>query len=304
MVVAVLALAAGLGACGPTTARSGAASHGVSRSTGHVDLASRHRPPSKVLLVVEENHSEATARHQMPYLRRLGERYGRTTHYRAVGHPSLPNYLALTGGSTFGVRDDNGPAAHRIPGPSVFDQALARHRTAKTYAESMPGHCVLAPSGLYAVKHNPWAYFSGSRSRANCRRYDVPAGSTTSGALHHDIVRGRLPAVGLLVPNLCDDAHNCSLGVADRWLHRWMAEVQRGPDWRSGRLVVVVTFDENDGTTPNTVLTTVLGRRTHQVVSAAPYTHYSWTRFADQLVGAAPLRHARTAHSLGPAFHL
>lgn len=145
------------------------------------------------MLFVEENQAESSALSDMPWLRRLANRYGRTTNYRAITHPSLPNYLALAGGSTFGVRDDNDPAAHHVHGPSVFDQAIAHGHTAKTYAESMPTHCDLVPVGRYAVKHNPWAYFSDARSRANCRHDDVPAGTTTAGALHRDIVHGRLP---------------------------------------------------------------------------------------------------------------
>ena len=40
----------------------------------------------------------------MPYLAGLAGEFGRTTAYRAVTHPSLPNYLAVAGGSTFGAR--------------------------------------------------------------------------------------------------------------------------------------------------------------------------------------------------------
>jgi acid phosphatase len=260
--------------------------------------------PTKLLLIVEENHSQAQADSGMPYLVHLGRRYGHTTNYRALAHPSLPNYLALTGGSTFGVRDDSGPAAHPVGGRSVFDQAIARHKSATVFAESMPENCALAPSGDYAVKHNPWAYFSASTSRANCRRHDVPAGTTSSGALHRDVIKGHLPTIGMVVPNLCDDAHNCSLATADRWLRTWMKAIEAGPDWKTGRLAVVITFDENDGVRPNTVLTTVATRSIHHVVARDHYSHYSWTRLADQLIGAHPLRHARQARSLRAGFHL
>jgi acid phosphatase len=265
----------------------------------------RHgRRPTKVLLVVEENHTEAAALAGMPYLRKLAGRFGRTTAYRAVSHPSLPNYLALVGGSTFGVRDDNNPSVHRLPGRSVLDQAIAAGKAARTYAESMPGNCALTPSGRYAVKHNPWAYFSAPRSRANCRHNDVSLGTMSRGPLHGAVVRGRLPTVGLVVPNLCNDAHDCPLATADRWLHRWIALVRTGADWRSGRLAIVVTFDENDGSTPNKVLTVVLSKSTRHVTATQHFTHYSWTRYAGQLIGAHGLRHARHQPSIRSAFHL
>jgi len=92
-----------------------------------------------------------------------------------VTHPSLPNYLALAGGSTFGVSDDRSPSSHPITQDSVFDAVIAAGHRAKIYAEAMPEPCTLGPTGRYAVKHNPWAYFSSDTSRDNCRRLDVPA---------------------------------------------------------------------------------------------------------------------------------
>src|SRR5690349_14453438 len=80
---------------------------------------------TKVLTVVEENHGLAAARTGMPYLASLADQYGVATDYRALAHPSLPNYLAMTSGSTLGVRDDAGPSAHPVSGPSVFDLALS-----------------------------------------------------------------------------------------------------------------------------------------------------------------------------------
>ena len=123
-------------------------------------------PPSKVLVVVLENHSLDTAWRQMPYLRSLGTRYGRTTAYRALTHPSLPNYLAIAGGSTFGIRDDKNPPAHHLGGATVFGQALSHRRTARTYAEAMTRVCMQANTGRYAVRHNPWADFTDTAERS------------------------------------------------------------------------------------------------------------------------------------------
>jgi hypothetical protein len=261
-------------------------------------------PPTKVLLIVEENESDHGALRHMPFLAGLGQRYGHTTHFRALAHPSLPNYLALAGGSTFGVRDDGDPSAHRLHAASVFDQALARHDTAKAYAESMPSNCTLTSSGRYAARHNPWTYFHAAKSRANCRRYDVPSGTSRAGALHADVVSGTLPTVGMLTPNLAHDAHDGTLAAADRWLKRWLGVIRGGSDWTSGHLAIVITFDENDGSHPNTVLTTVVSPTTHHVASSAHFTDYSWTRYADRLIGARLLRHAAQAHSLRSVFGL
>lgn len=267
--------------------------------------ASRHtKVPTKILLFVLENHAESQALTSMPYLSSLAARYGKTTDYHAITHPSLPNYLALAAGSTFGVHDDNEPSAHPLAGRSVFDQALARGRTAKLYAESMPGNCYLASTASYAVKHNPWAYFAGSTERANCRRYDLPMGTPAAGALANDIAAGALPQVGMAIPNICNDGHDCSLATADNWLHQWLPTVFAGSDYHSGRLAVVVTFDEDDGGATNTVLTVVISPRTIHVTATTPYTHYSWLRCADQILRLPPVRNAAAAPSLCSAFML
>src|SRR5512146_1612676 len=120
-------------------------------------------PVTKLLVVVEENHTFDQMKVGMPYAFSLARRYGYATRYRAVGRPSLPNYLAIAGGSTFGITDDGPPATHRLRGHSVFGQALSRGRTAATYAESMPVACARYSTRLYAPKHNPWTYFAGER---------------------------------------------------------------------------------------------------------------------------------------------
>jgi phosphatidylinositol-3-phosphatase len=241
-------------------------------------------------VIVEENSSFREMRTKMPYLGRLSRRYSYARHYSAITHPSLPNYLALTGGSTFHVTDDNPPADHRIQRHSVFDQALNAGKTAKTYAESMPGRCSHTTTSEYAVKHNPWAYFVHSSRR--CHKHDVPLGGARKGALHHDIRHGTLPNFGLVVPNVCDDAHSCSLTTANRWLHRWLGTVLAGRDFTSGRLTVVVTADEDDGHAGNQVLTVVMHAGTPHTVARGSLNHYSLLGYVDSVLGVHLLRRA------------
>ncbi len=257
--------------------------------------------PDKVLVVIEENHGQSAALAQMPYLASLGKTFGRTSAYKAVTHPSLPNYLAIIGGSTFGVTTNAGPDRNGIKGPSILDTAIAAGKTAKTYAESMPSNCYTGPKDPYAVKHNPWAYFTDPTSRANCQKYDVPSGTPAAGALRSDIDAGALPNLGLLIPDLCHDGHDCSLKTADDYLKSWLTRVMAGPDYTSGRLAIIVTFDE-DGGADNTVLTTVISPRTRGVVSSEPFTHYSLARYLSQLIKRTPPGKAAGAPQLRPAF--
>lgn len=151
-----------------------------------------------------ENRSKGEVSAHMPFLMSQARSYGIAMNYFAISHPSLPNYLVLAGGTTFGIADDGGPAVHRLRGPSVFGRLLAAGRTATTYAEAMPDNCSRRNHAIYAVRHNPWTYFDDPAERAACEKFDVPLGSPTTGALIDDLTAGKLPTFGLVVPNLCN----------------------------------------------------------------------------------------------------
>jgi len=130
----------GLPACGSEQHQAPAASPTTKTSptTGPTTVPAGQI--QKVLVVIEENHSYAQMRQGMPFLADLSERYGYATHWTALAHPSLPNYLGIAGGTTFGILDDRSPAAHTSDigsAISVFDQAIAAGKTAATYAETM-----------------------------------------------------------------------------------------------------------------------------------------------------------------------
>jgi hypothetical protein len=251
----------------------------------------------KLLVFVVENHSLDQMRSEMPYTRSLATRYGYADDYVAIRHPSLPNYLAIAGGSTFGVDDDDPPADHRLSGATVFGEAATSGSTAKLYAEAMTTPCQQESTGRYAVKHNPWAYFV--EERALCQRADVPVETLTE-----DISTGSLPAVGMVIPDLCNDAHDCSLAGADAWMRRYVGEVLAGPDWASGHLAVVVTADEDDSHHDNKILTVVMNPALRHTVVHSRLDHYALSRSYAEVAGVQPLRNAAGAPSLLSRFGL
>ncbi len=256
---------------------------------------------SKVLVFVEENHSLAQMQSGMPFLFGLAKQYGYADNFTAITHPSEPNYIAIAAGSTLGDTADHNPAK-QLTGQSVFGQALAAGRSAKTYAESMTTACQQSDSGSYKVKHNPWASFADER--AACNAGNLSMGTPSSGPMHDDVVSGNLPNVGLAVPNICNDAHDCPLTTADSWLQGWLGPIMAGPDYQSGRLAVVITADEDDKSSGNKVLTVVIHRsQTHHVVTS-PLNHYSLSGYASDLAGSPPLRNATTAPNFAAAFGL
>jgi acid phosphatase len=291
--------AAGVTACGQQPAPAAHASEHTARAVlSSAGAARTGRKVTKLLVFVVENHSLTEMKQGMPFVRGLARRYAYATNYHAITHPSLPNYLAIAGGSTFGVSDDDSPSAHRIHGHSVFGLALRHGRTAKVYADGMPHRCDLSSGGTdYAVKHNPWAYFVDER-RA-CRRHDVPVRQ-----LARDVAAGRLPNAGMVVPNLVHDAHDGSLAQADAWIRQKVDMIRRGRDWTSGRLAIVITADENDGRSGNRVLTVVASRSVPHRVVRRRLTHYSLTRLYLDVLGVRRIRRARTAPSMTAAFRV
>ena len=80
----------------------------------------------------------------------------------------------------------------------------------------MPSNCAVRNDGTYAVRHNPWTYFADPAERAACQRFDVPSGSPTDGPLAEDIAGGELPNIGLLIPDDCNNGHDCSIDTTDQ----------------------------------------------------------------------------------------
>ena len=271
---------------------TGAASPGTA-ALGHL---------RKVLVIMEENHSiEQVFPDGMPYLWSLARQYGYASDWNDVGHPSLPNYLAIFAGSAFDMPADCAPSPGcTYPGPTVFGQALSRGQTAKAYEESMSQPCSSEGGEGYDVNHNPWAYFPSETD--SCKSGDVPAGTPAAGALVSDIRTGSLPTVGMITPNLDHDGHNGTLAQADAWLQGWIPVLMSGPDWRTGRLAIVVVFDE--GETTEQVPFVLIAHGISGVKMSAPVNHYALTRLLDQFIGAPPLRQASGAASVTSPFGL
>ncbi len=233
-----------------------------------------------------------------PYENSLAKQCGLASNYFAITHPSLPNYLAATGGSTFGVTDDNEPAAHPIAAPSLFSQLTAAGLSWRSYDESMPANCALTSKDPYAVKHNPAAYYTSIRM--TCATSDIPL----EGNLTHDIAAGALPSFSFITPNMCDDTHNCSVATGDKWLSTWIGAITAGPNYRSGDTLIVLTWDEGTGSS-NLIPTIVIAPSVKPAtVANARLDHYGLLRGTEDLLGLGHLGAASTAPSFVAAFGL
>src|SRR3954462_9421623 len=277
LIAAAAALA--LGACGhsgsdaPARGSAVPATAGVTSATA-ASAASRY---TKVLFIAEENHSygQIIGSPDAPYLNSLATTYGSATRFDAgypAACPSLAAYILMTSGTTAGICDDLPPKSHPLRGDNVFRQIAASGREWRNYAESAPAPCALTNSWdhRYLVRHVPATYYLSERAR--CRNWVVPLGEPGNGALNDDVTGGRLPAFGFVSPDACHDMHGaapCRNGLVregDRWLQGWLPRILDGPDYRAGRLAIVITWDEGTDT-DNHIPTLVISPTTDRVAS-------------------------------------
>ena len=255
-----------------------------------------------VIWVWMENHtaSDVIGNPDAAYTTTLARGCGSAARYASVGSPSLPNYIGATSGSAQGIHDDDAPSSHPLTVDNLFRQVRQAGKVERSYEESMTGNCELASSGLYAVKHNPAAYYVGGQDRAACQRDDVPLGNLGVGALRQDLDRGSLPAFSFVTPNLCSDTHDCPVRSGDAWLQQWMPIILASSAYRQGHTAVFVVWDE-----PTPMPLVVVSPTTPPgAVEAAPVDHYALLRTAEELLGLPFLPGAATAPSLRGALRL
>lgn len=253
--------------------------------------------------IVLENHEfgEIVGNPAAPFINRLARRGALAERYFAVAHPSLPNYLALLGGSTFGIVSDCSDCAAR--GGNLALQLTRAGISWRAYMEGLPHPCFRGDvSGEYVRRHDPFMYFPSIASvAARCARV-VPA-----GRLDADIRRRSLPEFAWIEPGLCHGGHDCGIELVDKYLARLVPRLssQLGP---AGFLVV--TFDEGKsdlgccgGPGGGRVATIVAGPKVRSGARLRRrYDHYSLLATIEEAFALPRLRGARRAASLDAAF--
>ncbi len=240
-----------------------------------------------VFVVVMENHSynQVWNTSTSPYITSLGNAYVRATNYTAITHPSLPNYLDLYGGSNSAISTDCSPSSScHINARNLADNLNAKGLSWKGYMESMPSNCGLTTSGNYAPKHDPFVYFDDIRT--NTARCD--AGVVPFTALATDLKSASTtPNYAFISPNLCSDMHNCPVATGDAWLKSHLPAILNSPACTVDKCLLVLTWDEDDGSQGNKVLTIFAGSgaKTGGVVSAKTYNHFSLLKTVETIFG-------------------
>jgi acid phosphatase len=189
----------------------------------------------------------------------------------AVTHPSEPNYLALFSGSTQGVTGDQCPLT--FSAANSASELIHAGKTFAGYSESMPsdGYRGCWSGGSYARKHNPWVSFTNVPSSGNLVYRQFPSSP---------------PSLAWIVPNLCNDMHDCSVKTGDAWLAQHLPAMIAWNKSHNGLLILTWDEAEPDPDGTNRIPTILVGPMVRAgAVSTQNVDHYSVLRTVETILG-------------------
>ena len=240
-----------------------------------------------IFVIIEENHTfdEIIGNKAAPSINRLATDYGLATEFFGEVHPSEGNYVAMVGGDSFGIHDDDAywckrrstdaacPHSYASDYPdhsrdavNIAQQIDAKGLSWKGYFQDIPAagstidRSKGPPYALYASKHNGFANYKSVQD--DPRRAEKIVGFDQ---FERDLGADALPNFAHIVPNQCDDMHGldgpgvedeCEHGNqpglirrADRAVGEIVAKIMATPMWKgSGNAAIVITFDEGGHT--------------------------------------------------------
>jgi len=327
--IVLIACGSSSGSSPSTSPGSGPPRPGSSRAAAEAGslCGLRDSPPATyqhVIWLIQENRSakQVIGSRDYPYLNEtVFGRCGLATNYHSISHPSLPNYLALTSGTTTGKASRSNCQPKECPQPqdNLFSQVERSGRQWRQYAQAAAANCDSAKSDAYEPEHAVPVYYPNIAAR--CKEWDVPLGTPEAGALRSDLDSGSLPAFAFISP----DGDHEKGRHGDQWLSDWISRITATADYRSGNTAIFVTWDEGSGDDEGNgetcadsdhadtaayescwVPLVVISPSTKPGTSSSTYlTHYSLLAATEDLLGLSPrLGAATTAPSLRGDFDL
>jgi hypothetical protein len=281
-----------------------------------------------VFLIMMENHnwSEVHDNTNAPFINEVLLPMGShcEQYYNPSGlHASLPNYLWLEAGTNFGIFDDESPFTNNCQVPANV-QTTTNHLTTylnsagiswRGYFEDSPTNVIeLAGYDGYAVRHNPFAYFTDITGT------DITSYCTSSYAygvqhlrpyteLAGDLQSNTVARYNFVVPNLCDDMHDICAPLTnqvrqgDAWLEAELPKILNSPAYQNNG-VVLLCWDEavtGDGPIGMIVLSPLAKGGGYS--NGIYYTHSSTLRTVQEIFGVGPwLGEAANATDLADLF--
>jgi hypothetical protein len=275
-------------------------------------------PPAKhhirtVFIILMENHNwtgdgnqDIMGNPDAPYINKTlipMSSYANQYYNPPHNHPSLLNYLWLEAGTNFGIHNDGPPRTNEQKTTKHFVTLLDSANVSwKAYLEDTTGRvCPLHNRGkldqngspLYAVRHEPFAYFADVTDNLNIHSLYCKAHLRPYKELASDLANGTLPQYVWITPNLCDDMHDRCAGNpiahGDTWLSKNVPSILNSAAYKEGG-ALFITWDEankGDGPIPMIVLSTFAKGGGYS--NTIHYTHGSTLRTFEEIFGVKPL---------------
>jgi len=288
-----LAAAVALPACGANTSGNTLAECRALTAT------SAARPAGwtgSVFTIVMENHdrSQIIGNAAAPYINALAASGAVAAGYHdSYVHPSEPNYIWMVAGQNFGILNDDDPSGSQTIAATshLGDQIEMAGLTWKTYQESMGEACGLRSHGLYAVKHNPFAYFTdvngwngttfapGPRCAAHIVDYSQ---------LDADLAAGTVSTYVFITPNMVNDMHDGSIEQGDAWLSREVPKILASDAYKNGGALFLL-WDEGSSQGDDPPFIMVSPNAKVGFVSHTEYDTSSYLKTVQAILGLEPL---------------
>ncbi|TLZ86064.1 MAG: hypothetical protein E6K05_00185 [Methanobacteriota archaeon] len=233
----------------------------------------------QLVVVLMENRNLNEVYGPATYLTQLADTFAFSTGWTSITNPSQPNYIALIGGSTFGVSGDgNHPNLNH---PTIVDLLENAGKTWKAFAEDASGTgCGLNPPR--GEDHFPFLSFTTITGNASRCANLLPGSS-------NEVISAFNAGTNFiwLTPNDCNNMHSCSVAQGDAWIASWVPALLAAMAGKKAALLI--TFDEGY-TTPPYVYTAFIGTAANLAYkSSAAYPHYSFAKLLEDVWGGGNL---------------
>ena len=284
-----------------------------------------------VFLIIDENHNfnQIIDNPAAPDINALANDYGLASGYTGVSDPSEPNYVAMLGGSDFGINSDDPYfwPGHTISAPNLLSQMDAAGRSWKGYFQDMPyagyrGYCfpnkcngIPDSDTEYVAKHNGIVNFANMQNPTDLARM------TPLPQLTADLSSGNVPNLSYIVPDECHDMHGAppwcvdsgkSGDVDDTWLvshgdafvGQTVNQITSSSMWQTGNNAIVVTFDEGNVASDKIPTVVVTNHGPRGITDKTSYDHYSLLASLQRTFGLGCLQNSCSARTMDPLFQV
>ena len=271
-----------------------------------------------MLIMLEDKPYPGTFSTDAPFMMSLAKAYAFCNNYLQVSFPSLPGYLAISGGDTFGFNSQPWPCNDAAPGDLIADgcsiqpaptslNTLAylfdkKGLTWKAYEEDIPcpawaydyhhqPYTDLTPP-MYSANHNPWIYYRSIYGTGAYPTSDpwpsVPTSTASAYAQAHIVDFNALKSdlANHTLPNFAQVEANenhvggdySSLANSDAWVKSFLTPILNDSVIMRDTVVFITYDDTGHGTPYGTIYGCLIGNSS--IVKQGYVSNNSYNHFS------------------------